>query len=241
MRNVVVFFAVLALGGLVSTPAVAQIEGVGNIGNAPDLQNLPNLDNLDLPGPALLTIRVPLLARNLHEDVERIEIGCFVTPTGASVVIAGGTVEERYTGGTLRRTVSVPINFDEGEEGLVQGEEGLVQGLENATITCAARFMMANGDKEVPSKQTGDPRLLLAESSSAPTWSDAGRQVAGDMIASAQDEIEEVAALGGEWRDAQSVLEEARAAYEAGDYETAIALANQAENMARQALQAIDE
>lgn len=61
-------------------------------------------------------------------------------------------------------------------------------------------------------------------------------RLAAEAIASAQAAIEEAAALGAEWRDAQSVLDEAKAAYEAGDYETAISLANQAESMARAAI-----
>ena len=61
-------------------------------------------------------------------------------------------------------------------------------------------------------------------------------RLAAEAIASAQAAIEEAAALGAEWRDAQSVLDEAKAAYESGDYDTAITLANQAESMARQAI-----
>lgn len=68
-----------------------------------------------------------------------------------------------------------------------------------------------------------------------PETNESERQAA-EAIASAQAAIEEAAALGAEWRDAQSVLDEAKAAYESGDYETAISLANQAENMARQAI-----
>lgn len=68
-----------------------------------------------------------------------------------------------------------------------------------------------------------------------PEVNESERQAA-EAIASAQAAIEEAASLGAEWRDAQSVLDEAKAAYEAGDYETAISLANQAENMARQAI-----
>lgn len=68
-----------------------------------------------------------------------------------------------------------------------------------------------------------------------PEANESERQAA-EAIASAQAAIEEAAALGAEWRDAQSVLDEAKAAYEAGDYETAISLANQAENMAREAI-----
>lgn len=69
-------------------------------------------------------------------------------------------------------------------------------------------------------------------------------RLAAEAIASAQSAIEEAAALGAEWRDAQSVLDEAKAAYEAGDYETAIELANKAEAMAREAIaaaQAVEE
>lgn len=65
---------------------------------------------------------------------------------------------------------------------------------------------------------------------------DNSEQLAAEAIASAQAAIEEAAALGAEWRDAQGVLDEAKAAYEAGDYATAITLANQAEQMARQAI-----
>lgn len=65
---------------------------------------------------------------------------------------------------------------------------------------------------------------------------DESERQAAEAIASAQAAIEEAASLGAEWRDAQSVLDEAKAAYEAGDYETAISLANQAENMAREAI-----
>lgn len=68
-----------------------------------------------------------------------------------------------------------------------------------------------------------------------PDTNEAERQAA-EAIASAQAAIEEAASLGAEWRDAQSVLDEAKAAYEAGDYETATSLANQAENMAREAI-----
>lgn len=65
---------------------------------------------------------------------------------------------------------------------------------------------------------------------------DNSEQLAAEAIASAQAAIEEAAALGAEWRDAQGVLDEAKAANEAGDYATAITLANQAEQMARQAI-----
>ena len=69
-----------------------------------------------------------------------------------------------------------------------------------------------------------------------PEPADDSERLAAEAIASAQAAIEEAAALGAEWRDAQSVLDEAKAAYEAGDYDTAITLANQAESMARQAI-----
>lgn len=65
---------------------------------------------------------------------------------------------------------------------------------------------------------------------------DDNERLAAEAIASAQSAIEEAAALGAEWRDAQSVLDEAKAAYEAADYTTAIELANRAEAMARQAI-----
>lgn len=68
-----------------------------------------------------------------------------------------------------------------------------------------------------------------------PETNESERQ-ATEAIASAQAAIEEAASLGAEWRDAQSVLDEAKAAYESGDYETATSLANQAENMARKAI-----
>lgn len=80
--------------------------------------------------------------------------------------------------------------------------------------------------------------LLLAvgcASTSKPEGDDAEAQAAA-AIASAQSAIEEAAALGAEWRDAQGVLDDAKAAYEAGDYATATELANRAESMARQAI-----
>lgn len=61
-------------------------------------------------------------------------------------------------------------------------------------------------------------------------------QAAAAAIASAQAAIEEAAALGAEWRDAQAILDEAKAAYEQGDYAKATELANQAEAMARQSI-----
>lgn len=65
---------------------------------------------------------------------------------------------------------------------------------------------------------------------------DDNERLAAEAIAAAQSAIEEAAALGAEWRDAQAVLDEAKAAYEAADYPTAIELANRAEAMARQAI-----
>ena len=65
---------------------------------------------------------------------------------------------------------------------------------------------------------------------------DDNERLAAEAIAAAQSAIEEAAALGAEWRDAQAVLDEAKAAYEAADYPTAIELANKAEAMARQAI-----
>ncbi|GIX21749.1 MAG: hypothetical protein KatS3mg121_0532 [Gammaproteobacteria bacterium] len=64
------------------------------------------------------------------------------------------------------------------------------------------------------------------------------QQQAAAAIASAQAAIEEAAAVGAEWRDAQAVLDQAKAAYDGGDYATAIELANQAEQMARDAIAA---
>ena len=60
--------------------------------------------------------------------------------------------------------------------------------------------------------------------------------LASAAIASAQAAIEEAAGMGAEWRDAQSVLDDAKAAYDSGDYQDAIDLANRAEAMARQAM-----
>ncbi len=65
---------------------------------------------------------------------------------------------------------------------------------------------------------------------------DDSERVAAEAIAAAQTAIEEAAALGAEWRDAQGILDQAKAAYESGDYDSATELANQAENMARQAI-----
>jgi hypothetical protein len=65
---------------------------------------------------------------------------------------------------------------------------------------------------------------------------DENERLAAEAIAAAQSAIEEAAALGAEWRDAQAVLDEAKVAYEAADYLTAIELANKAEAMARQAI-----
>lgn len=59
---------------------------------------------------------------------------------------------------------------------------------------------------------------------------------AAEAIASAQAAIEEAAALGAEWRDAQGVLDDAKSQYEAAAYDDAIELANRAESMARQAI-----
>ncbi len=65
---------------------------------------------------------------------------------------------------------------------------------------------------------------------------DENERLAAEAIASSQSAIEEAAALGAEWRDAQAVLDEAKVAYEATDYLKAIELANRAEAMARQAI-----
>ncbi len=68
------------------------------------------------------------------------------------------------------------------------------------------------------------------------TATDEAERAAAEAIASAQSAIEEAAALGAEWRDAQGVLDQARAAYEEGNYDEATRLANQAESMARQSI-----
>ncbi len=60
--------------------------------------------------------------------------------------------------------------------------------------------------------------------------------MAAEAITSAQSAIEEAAAMGAVWRDAQAVLDEAEAAKEAGEFLRAIELANNAESMARQAI-----
>lgn len=61
-------------------------------------------------------------------------------------------------------------------------------------------------------------------------------QIASDAIASAQSAVDEAAALGAEWRASQSILDDAKAAFEEGDYETATELAGQAELEARNAI-----
>ena len=66
------------------------------------------------------------------------------------------------------------------------------------------------------------------------------QQLAADAIASAQTSVDEAAALGAEWRGAQNLLDDARAAYEENDFDTAITLANQAETSAREAIAALN-
>lgn len=71
-----------------------------------------------------------------------------------------------------------------------------------------------------------------------PEAPDESQRLAQEAINSAQSAIEEAAALGAEWREAQGVLDEAQAAFDAGDYSQALDLANQAETMARDAIAA---
>ena len=78
--------------------------------------------------------------------------------------------------------------------------------------------------------------LAVGCASTPPPETDEAEAQAAAAIVSAQSAIEEAAALGAEWRDAQSVLDEAKVAFEAGDFATAIELANKAEAMARQAI-----
>lgn len=73
-----------------------------------------------------------------------------------------------------------------------------------------------------------------------PEETDESERLAAEAIASAQSAIEEAAALGAEWRDAQDVLDDGKAAYEEGEYDTAIELANEAEAMARDAIAALE-
>ena len=66
------------------------------------------------------------------------------------------------------------------------------------------------------------------------------QQRAGDAIASAQTAIDEAAALGAEWREGQSLLDNARSAFDDNDFDTAISLANQAETAARDSIAAMN-
>ena len=78
--------------------------------------------------------------------------------------------------------------------------------------------------------------LLVGCASTPKPQTDESERLAAEAIASAQSAIEEAAALGAEWRDAQGVLDQAKAAYESKDYPTATDQAKKAEAMARQAI-----
>lgn len=146
----------LALTILIATPALGQIDidapvNIENIPRPEDLQNI-QIEN----GQHLLTIQVPFYARDLHDDVETVEVQCYVFADQDTWT--GYGVESRpYRGRTIDTTLSVPIEFDEGEEGYAASSN---------QFYCRPIFLFADGSRQEPSFDATDPRALLDESSS---------------------------------------------------------------------------